>query len=46
MHCESHQEVVRGVLSEVNGKALILVKGSRGMRMEKVVEGIKSCFGS
>ncbi len=46
MHCESHREVVRRVLSEVDRRTVVLVKGSRGMRMEKIVEGIKGCFGS
>ena len=46
VHCESHEEAVERLVGEVDGGWVVLVKGSRGMRMERVVEGVRRCFGS
>jgi len=41
-HCVSHEEIVKVLKKSVRPGDLILVKGSRGMHMEKVVEKIKA----
>ncbi len=46
VHCESHREAVEVLREELPKLKVILVKGSRGMRMEKVVEGLRACSGS
>ncbi len=43
---ERHEDIVDYLVSSLKSGDNILVKGSRGMRMEKVVEGIRDCFGS
>ena len=39
-HCNNHQEIVELLVKELSDGDLVLVKGSQGMRMEKVVLGI------
>ncbi len=46
LHFENHQELLDYLLKQLKGGDTVLIKGSRGMRMEKIVEGIKGCFGS
>ncbi len=46
IHCSTHEEAVEALKSLIDAGSVVLVKGSRGMRMEKVVEGVKACFGS
>ncbi len=43
---ENHEGIIEYLISNLKNGDNILVKGSRGMRMEKVIEGIKGCFGS
>ena len=39
-HCNNHQEIVELLAKELGDGDLVLVKGSQGTRMEKVVLGI------
>jgi UDP-N-acetylmuramoyl-tripeptide--D-alanyl-D-alanine ligase len=39
-HCNNHQEIIDLLTKELKDGDLVLVKGSQGMRMEKVVAGI------
>ena len=41
-HFKSHLEVVEALQQDLNDQVCVLVKGSRAMRMEKVVEGIRA----
>jgi UDP-N-acetylmuramoyl-tripeptide--D-alanyl-D-alanine ligase len=43
---KSHGEIIHDALSFLTAGDCILVKGSRGMRMESVAEGIRSAFRS
>ena len=40
-HYSSHREIVEVLRKEISRESKILVKGSRGMRMEVVVDGLK-----
>ena len=42
--CSSNDEATSAVLAKIRGGDVILVKGSRGMRMETIVESIASTF--
>ncbi len=44
--CKNHQEVLEKVNPLIEEFDIILVKGSRGMRMERVTEEIERCFGN
>lgn len=39
---DSHQEILDRVRSQISGQDVILVKGSRRMKMERIVEGLLS----
>lgn len=39
-HCNNHEEIIELLNKELKTDDLVLVKGSQGMRMEKVVAGI------
>ena len=40
-HCRSHSDVVDKLVKILKSNDVILVKGSRSMKMEKVIEGLK-----
>lgn len=40
-HCEDHEQVVSAIFALRTGPTLLLIKGSRGMRMERVIEGLE-----
>jgi UDP-N-acetylmuramyl pentapeptide synthase len=37
---ENHQEIIAKIISELSPQDVILVKGSRQMKMEVIVEGL------
>ncbi len=46
VHCGGHQEALEVLSSVLGDFDVVLVKGSRGMKMERIVEGIEGCSGS
>jgi UDP-N-acetylmuramoyl-tripeptide--D-alanyl-D-alanine ligase len=45
-HFDTHDDLVKAILSEIREGDVILVKGSRAMRMEIIVEELVRCYGS
>lgn len=46
MFCESPEEAAEQLIAETHPGDLVLVKGSRGVRTEKVIERLRAAFGS
>ncbi|HMY71663.1 MAG TPA: UDP-N-acetylmuramoyl-tripeptide--D-alanyl-D-alanine ligase, partial [Blastocatellia bacterium] len=44
--CESPEEAAERLIAETHPGDLVLVKGSRGVRTEKVIEKLRAAFGS
>lgn len=45
-HYDTHEDLIKDLLKEIREGDVILVKGSRAMTMERIVEGILKCYGN
>ena len=46
LHFEGHRQLAAALRERLGGGDLILVKGSRGMKMEKVIEALEEAIGA